>query len=277
MRKRISLVVVGIIIVLWCLAPIYWALVVGLSTPYQINGSQPFFFPHPITFQNFSDLLFGNNSVSGSFLRMAFNSIFEAGMTTIITVVVATMAGYAFGRYKFKGSRLLFLVIIGTISLPVYAIIVPLFQLMAQLNLVGTYSGVILVEASATLPIATWLMRSYISSLPQAIEEAALIDGASFLTTIRKIVLPLIGPGVASTTIVVFLFTWSQFLIPLTFAPSSGAEPLTVFITQFATKYAVDYGLQSAIGILALIPPAILVVWFNRRLLSGLLTGATTS
>ncbi len=275
MRRGIR-IVLGILIIFWSLAPIYWALVVSLATPLQVDIAKPFFFPHPITLRYFT-LLLSWNATSRSFLRIGLNSIIEAAMTTLLTVIIATMAGYAFARLRFRGQTLFFYLIVGTISLPAYAVIVPLFQMMSQLNLVGTYSGVILVEISAALPLATWLMRSYIASLPTSIEEAARIDGANLVATLRQVILPLIGPGMASTTIVVFLMTWSQFIIPLTFAPASHAESLTVLITQFVTKDAVDYGLQAAAGILALIPAAILVVRYNRRLVSGLLTGAVTS
>ncbi len=269
-------VFLGILIVVWSLAPVYWAAVVSISTPLQVNGGHPYLIPYPITWRFFSELLAGTTA-SGNFLRIGLNSVIEAGATTIVTVLVATTAGYAFARLNFRGKNLFFVLIVGTISLPAYAVIVPLFQMMSQLHLVGTYVGVILVEISATLPLATWLMKSYIASLPASIEEAARIDGASIATTLRAVLLPLIGPGMASTTIVVFLMTWSQFLIPLTFAPASHAESLTVLITQFVTKDSINYGLQAAAGILALIPPIILVVRYNRRLVSGLLTGATTS
>lgn len=276
MIRRLGQVGLGILIVGWSLAPIYWALVVSTSTPLQVDGGHPYLFPNPVTWHYFSALLSGATA-SGNFLRIGLNSVIEAGVTTIVAVVVATAAGYAFSRLNFRGKNFFFILIVGTISLPAYAVIIPLFQMMSQLHLVGTYVGVILVEVSATLPLATWLMKSYIASLPASIEEAARIDGASVATTLRIILLPLVGPGMASTTIVVFLMTWSQFLIPLTFAPASHAEPLTVLITQFVTKDSINYGLQAAAGILALIPPIILVVRYNRRLVSGLLTGATTS
>lgn len=266
----------GLLVVLWCLGPLYWALVIALATTYQINASQPFFFPHPVTWAHFEQLLMGQGT-SGNFWGTALNSVVEAVATTMATVAIATMAGYAFARMRFGGAQGFFLLIVGTIALPAYAVIVPLFQMMSSMHLVGTYLGVVLVEISAVLPLAVWLMRSYIAALPASIEDAARIDGASLWVMLSRVVLPLIGPGMASTTIVVFLTSWSQFLIPLTYAPSSHAEPLTVLITQFVSKHAVDYGLQAAAGIMALIPPAILVLRFNRRVLSGLLTGATTS
>lgn len=256
--------------------PLYWAIVVGLSTPLQVNTAKPFFYPHPMTFRFFQQLLSGD-ATSAKFLDAALNSIVETGITTILTLIIATMAGYAFARFRFWGQSVLFYLIIGTIALPAYAVIVPLFQMMTHLNLVGTYVGVVLVEVSAALPLATWLMRSYIASLPPSIEEAARIDGANFFRAVRYIILPVIGPGMASTTMVVYLMTWSQFIIPLIFAPTSHAQPLTVLITQFVSKDAVNYGLQAAAGVLALIPPAIIVMRYNRRLVSGLLTGSVTS
>ncbi|AEJ40209.1 putative permease component of ABC transporter [Sulfobacillus acidophilus TPY] len=277
MMRRIALTVGGILISLWSLGPIYWALVLSLMNPVQLLSAQPSFVPYPATLRYFAQLLSSANGDNTSFLHVALSSIIETSVTTLITIVVATMAGYAFARYRFRGSQVLFLTIIATMALPVYAVIIPLFQLMTQLNLVGTYIGVILVEVSATLPLAIWLMRSFIASLPPSLEEAALIDGATHFTMIREIVLPLIGPGLSSTTIVVFLTTWSQFLIPLTFAPTANVEPLTVLITQFVSKYAINYGLQAAAGLLALLPPILVVLRFNRSLLRGLLTGAVTS
>lgn len=274
--KQTALIFLGIAIVIWSFGPIYWAVVVSLSRPLALIAPNPSFIPRPVTWQFYKELV-TFSATGAEFFHSTINSLVEAGATTLLTVVMATMAGYAFARFRFWGARALFFLIVGTIALPAYAVIVPLFQMLTHWQLVGTYVGVILVEVSAALPLATWLMRSYLAGVPTAIEDAARIDGCGFLSLMRHVILPLIGPGLASTTIVVFLTTWSQFLIPLTFAPGHSAQPLTVLITEFATKHAVNYGLQAAAGLLALIPPAIVVIRFNRLLLRGLLAGAVTS
>ena len=275
MLRKLALIAGGVFIVAWSLGPIYWAVVLSLVNPSQLVGVAPLI-PHPFTLHYFANL-FSGGATSAAFLQAALSSIIETVVTTILVVVFATMAGYAFARYTFPGSRVMFYGIIATMALPIYAVIIPLYQFMAQVNLIGSYAGVITVEVSATLPLALWLMRSFIYSLPRSLEEAAMIDGATPLIILRGVLLPLIGPGLASTTIVVFLMTWGQFLIPLTFAPTAGVQPLTVLIPDFATKYAVNYGLQAAAGLLAVVPPVAVVIRFNRSLLSGLLTGAVTS
>lgn len=275
--RRVLQIIIGVILITWSLAPLYWGLIVSFSDPSGLQSVPPPVLPRPFTLSYYASLLNGHSATSLTFLHEFLNSVVEAGLTTLVTVAIAALAGYAFVRLKFRGSTAMFFVIIGTMSLPIYAVLIPLFQMITNMGLSDTYFAIVIINCSASLPLAIWLIRSHVASLPVSIEEAARIDGANRFSLVFRIVIPLISPGMASTSIVVLLTSWSSFLIPLVFAPTPKAMPLTVLITQYATKYATNYGLQAAAGMLALIPPVIVVAWFNRHLIRGLLGGSVTS
>lgn len=272
--RRTVKCVVGALLVFWSLAPLYWGLVVSLSTSGALNVAHLSLIPNPLTLSNYSSLLSGSGEVSTTFLASLRNSAIEAFGTTALTVVTAVLAAYAFARWRFRGSSTLFLVILGTLALPVYAVLIPLYQLASRLHQVDTYQVIILVTVSSTLPLSIWILRSHIASLPIDIENAARVDGAPWRTVLWKIVTPLIAPGMAVAALIAFLTTWASFLIPLTFAATTRTQPLTVIVPDYATRYTTDYGLQAAAGIVALIPPVALVCWLNRHLVRGLLVGA---
>ena len=274
---RVAKVTIGFGLLAWTLIPIYWAIVVSLIKPVGLESTPPPLIPQPFTLSFFRSLLNGSSAYSVQFLQALRNSAIEAGGTTLFTLVVAVLAAYAFARWKFPGSNLLFLAILGTISLPVYAVLIPLFRAATDLRQVDTFQVLILINASSSLPLATWLLRSHIASLPLNIEEAARIDGASSLTVLRRITAPLIGPGLTAAGVFVFLTTWGVYLIPLAFAPTLHTEPITVLIPQFTTRYSTSYGLQAAAGLIGLLPPVAVVVWLNRYLLRGLLLGSVNS
>lgn len=273
-RARTGKAVLGVLIVAWSLAPIYWGLVVSLSTPVGLESVPPSPIPRPLTLQFYSQILNGTTAVSTTFLSAARNSVVEAVGTTLVTLIVAVLAGYAFGRFRFRGSNVIFVAIIATMALPVYAILIPLYVMLTGAGQIDTYQGIVVILVSANLPLAIWLLRSHISSLPPDIEGAALIDGASRFTLLWRIVVPLVAPGMAAVGVLVFLASWAAFLVPLTFAPTINAQPLTVLITQYTSHFSVDFGLQAAAGMIALIPPILVVAWLNRYLLKGLLKGA---
>jgi multiple sugar transport system permease protein len=272
--RRAGKWVAGIVIIGWSLAPIYWAVVVSLMTPAGLESVPPSLIPRPFTFSYYTQLLSGSSGVSSDFLTAMKNTVIESAFTTVVTVIVALLAAYPFARQSFRGSRVLFFVILGTFALPVYAVLIPLFQFTSRVHLDDTYLAIVLIYVSASLPLAIWLMRSHIAALPADIENAARLDGAGTYTMLRRIVLPLTAPGIAACAVIVFLTAWSAYLIPLTFAPTLSAEPLTVLIPQYASRFSQDYGLQAAAGLIALLPPAIVVLWMNRHLMRGLLTGA---
>jgi len=191
-----------------------------------------------------------------------------------VTTILAAFGGYAFARIPFVGRDVIFMVIVATLAIPAYSVMIPLYRMMVAAGLVDTYIGVTLVHTTTFLPLALWLMRSTYKALPLSLDEAAALDGAGRLYTLCFIVMPLAAPGLVAAAILSFLGAWGQFIVPLVFSPTLNTKPLTVLITEFVAKNYVDYGLMNAAGILAAIPPLLIVVFLNRFLVKGLSVGA---
>lgn len=265
----------GVLFILsWSLIPLYWTVNTSLQTDAEL-GSRPAHYlpPHP-TLRNFKSLLTGDGEVPPQIRRAALNIFVECGAATVVTVVLATLAAYAFARMRFRGRNVLFYAVLATMALPAYATLIPLYKMMSTVGLVNTYTGIVLVYVSGFLPLATWIMHNYMSALPLAIEEAALMDGASRMQVLGRIVLPLALPGIISTTIITFLFAWGQFLFPLVLSSDISTQPLTVVIAALQGRHVVPFSLLSAGGIISVAVPAVICMTLNRYIVSGLLAGS---
>jgi multiple sugar transport system permease protein len=202
------------------------------------------------------------------------NIIVECMAATLLTLIIAVFSAYAFARMEFLLKRIILGTVIATLALPAYATLIPLYRMMSDAGLVNTYTGIVLVYASGFLPLAMWILYSYYSGLPRALEEAAAIDGASPLGTLFSIIIPLALPGIAATAIITFLSAWGQFLFPLVLSSDISTQPLTVFITGLQTQHTVPYTLLNAAGVLCIIVPAAMVLFLNRYIISGILAGS---
>jgi len=276
---RIVTIAGVVLLLLWSLGPIYWTLVSAITPSADFSARPIHFFPQHFTFDHISRLLginverIGGVLVWAQFRAALFNSIATSLAATVLCVAIAAIGGYAFTRLDFPGKRVIFLVVIATLAVPGYAVLIPLYRIMIGLKLIDTYLGITLIYISAYLPLTLWLMRSVFDSLPIALEEAAQLDGAGRLRIFFNIVLPLVGPGLTAAAILTFLGAWGQYLVPLIFSPSA-TKPLTVLIPEFVTKNFIDYGLITASGTIAIIIPALVVIFLNRYLVTGLLAGS---
>jgi multiple sugar transport system permease protein len=259
-------------VLLWSLVPIYWSLKTSLETQVAANA-QNYVPLHP-TGRNYAALLTGSGDLPGQIRRSTLNIVIECGAATIVTVVLATLAAYAFARLKFRGRQALFYAVLATMAFPAYTTLIPLYRIMSDFNLVNTYTGIVLVYVSGFLPLATWVLHNYFSNMPIGLEEAALIDGASRLRVLRYIVLPLARPGIISVALITFLFAWAQFLFPLVLSTDSSTQPLTVVIAALQGRHVVPSTLLNAAGVLAIAVPALLALAFNRYIVNGLLAGS---
>ncbi|WP_102957716.1 carbohydrate ABC transporter permease [Mangrovicella endophytica] len=271
-----------VLLLVWSLGPIYWALATSFTTPADLVSKVPHFFPPEVTTEHYARL-FGGSSVSQGntvqsvwpeFSAALLNSLLTSLAATILTVAVAAFGAYAFVRLRFPGRDILFILVVATMAIPAYTVMIPLYRLMISLGMIDTYVGITLIYVSAFLPLALWLMRTVYQTLPISLEEAAWLDGAGRIYTLVRIVLPLAAPGLIAAAILTFLNAWGQFIVPLVFSPTLATKPLTVLIPEFVTRNYVDYGLMNAAGILAIIPPVLLVIFLNRYLVSGLMAGA---
>ena len=275
MGKRLLLALTAIFLCLYTFVPLLWTFCISVISKEELLKSPPQWLPDELTADSYRQILGlgeGSSLTAQNFFEAFLNSMITCLIATVIICIIAIFAGYVFARWQFRGRNVLFATLLITMVLPAYSVMLPLYRLMTAMQLIDTKLGVILIYVSAFMPLAIWIMRSFFLSIPQEIEEAAWLDGASRWRGL-KLILPLTLPGLVAAAIITFLSTWSQYIIPLVFT-SSDARPLTVFLTTLISKTSIDYGVMAAGGLLSILPPLLIVICFNRFLMQGLTKGA---
>ena len=275
MVKRYNLGQKAIIafVCVWSLFPIYWALNTSLMSNANAQSRPAQFFPFPVYLSNYKSL-FSASDLWPDFSRALLNTVIECVAATMVTITVAVLASYAFARLQFRFKSTIFYVVLATLSLPIYATLIPLYQIMNQFHLVNTYTGVVLVYTSGFLPLSMWIMYNYFITIPRELEEAAFVDGATPVAVLLRIMMPLALPGITSAAIITFLLAWAQFIFPLVLTSDNSTQPLTVFMTGLLGRHTVPFTLMNATGILSIVVPAAIVILLNRYIISGILAGS---
>ncbi len=275
LKRVITLRRVGVaFIVVWTIVPIYWALNISLQNDGQAAAKPSNYIPPTPTLKNYKALLIGSGETPSLIRRAVVNTFIECGVATLVTVVVATLAAYAFARMRFRGRSILFAMVLTTLALPAYTTLIPIYRIMSDAHLVNTYFGIIVVYVAGFLPLAVWILHNYMVSLPISLEEAAEVDGANRMRVLWHIVMPLARPGIISTALITFLFAWAQFLFPFILSSDITTEPLTVAVASLQGRHTVPITLLSASGIVSIAVPAVIAVLLNRHIVSGLLAGS---
>jgi multiple sugar transport system permease protein len=260
-------------VIAWSVAPIYAGLVTSLSRRTDVQAVPAHWIPSPVSLDGYRDVLPGSSgpdSEGPEFMRAMLNSLEIAAAATVIILVLSILSGYAFNRLRFPGRRWVMTAIIGTLVVPLFALIVPLFRIMSTWHLIDTMLGLLILYVTAYAPLGIWLFYNYVSALPSEIEEAGLVDGCNRFQALVRVVIPQMAPGIAALGAILVLSTWGEFLIPLIFATTSETHPLTVTITEFVGKYTTNVPLMMAAGMLSLIPPAVVALVLNRHIRSML-------
>jgi multiple sugar transport system permease protein len=211
-----------------------------------------------------------------TFKKGLTNSVMIAGLTTLICLTIGSIAAYALARVRFLARKPVLSIVLAISFFPAVAIIAPLFLQFTSLGIVNTYWAVIIPDVLISLPLTIYLLVAYFRELPISIEEAAKVDGASTWQAFWRVTIPLSLPGVVTTGLLTFIFAWNEFLFANTFALDPTVQPATVLIPQFATIYTTDYGAQAAAAIVLTLPLVILVLFFQKKIVSGLTAGAMT-
>lgn len=249
------------------LFPLYWMLTTAFKQPTTVMSLPPEWIPTDLTLQNFREA-FANSPV----LRWTLNSLIVAGSVTLFQMVFATMAGYGFAKKSFPGRELLFWLYISSMMVPSFAIIIPLFTLMADYGLVDSYLGLIAPGLSA--PFGVFLMRQFIQTLPTELIDAARIDGCGELRVFWDIILPLSKPGLAVLGIFVFMGQWSSFLWPMIITNSNDMRTLMVGFALLANReMRVNFGAMMAAATYMALPMLVVFFAFQRYFLRGITIG----
>jgi multiple sugar transport system permease protein len=249
--------------------PFWWVVSGSFKPPQEIIARVPTMIPQALTMQHYDKLL--TASAYGTDLR---NSVVVAGISTVLTLALAIPAGYAFFRLTFRGRETLYRVILLAYAFPSIVVLVPMFGIFARLGLIDTHLALILVNTAFALPFSIWLLRSFFAQIPPEIEEAARLDGGPPLTVLRRILLPLIAPGVASVAIFAFVTSWTEYVFASVLILSDAQRTVPVGFSGIIGQYQVDWGLLLAGASLAILPVVILFAFIGRWFVAGLTEGA---
>ncbi len=266
---------VGLIVfLLWTLIPFIWMLLASLKTNKEIY--QDFtLWPKTVYFGHYVSLFSasGGSKASGNFSRWLANSALVSLVVTGLSIILGALAAYAITRLNFTGRATLARGLIFTYLLPNALLFIPLFTIVARLDLVDTLRSLILVYPTFTLPFCTWMMTSYFRSIPLELEDAALIDGCDRLGVLFKIVLPLAAPAVAVVALFAFTQSWNEFLYALVFTNSLASRTVTVGLTQMLGEDVFFWGQMMAGALITAVPPVVLYTLAQRFVISGLAAG----
>jgi ABC-type glycerol-3-phosphate transport system permease component len=262
-----------IVAILIALFPVYWILRTSLESNAQVSagvGGSNGIVPSHLSFSAYVNVF-----KQDDFLTPLLNSIIVALATTAVTVVVGSLAGYALARLDIRGAGAILAFILLAGFFPVLAMIGPLFLLLKNLGLLDNIYPLIIVYLVYTLPITTWLLKNFFEQIPRELEEAALVDGATRLQTLRKVVIPVAVPAVFTAGILAFILAWNDFAFAVSFlvTPSHFTAPLAI-VTFGESQFQVFYNLIDAAVVIISIPIALLVLFAQRRIVSGLTAGS---
>jgi len=272
---RLIIYIVLALFSIFYIIPMYIMLVTGMKSFSEVGLSTMWNLPRSLNFESFRTAWLGSaeggfRGLSGSFL----NSVLLVIPATIISALFGSLNGYVLAKWQFRGSDLIFTLILFGMFIPYQSIIIPLVLTLQRLHVYGTIPGLILVHIIYGIPISTLIFRNYYVTVPTEMVEASKIDGANFLGIYRWIIFPLSTPGFAVAMIWQFTSIWNDFLFGLIVTPNPSSQPITVALNNLAGSYIVQWNVQIAGALLTALPPILIYIFLGKFFLRGLLQGS---
>jgi ABC-type glycerol-3-phosphate transport system permease component len=249
--------------------PLLWMLVSSFKPAEQLFVSPPRLLPSALTLDWYRNLVL--QSDAPTFFR---NSLVIGAATTAICLIIGTLAAYGVTRFNFPGKRVFLAGALLSYVFPAIVLFVPIYMIINSLGLIDSLAGVVIAHTILTFPFALWMLRSFFDAIPREIDEAAWVDGASYLVTFAMIVLPLALPGIFSVGVFVFVLSWNEYLFASVLITSGSLKTIPVGISEFITSFDVRWGEIMAMGALATIPVVVLFLSVQRFFLRGVIAGA---
>lgn len=271
-RRRLIWTIISLLVVVYALFPVASIFATSFKIPSDLTSGT--FLPNTWSFTNYEEILVGD--AQDLFLSALRNSIGISLIATFIAVVLATLCAYAIARLDFPGKKLILTTALGVSIFPVISIVTPLFNLWRNIGLYDTWLGLIIPYLSLTLPISIWTLSAFFRQIPWELEQAAQVDGATTWQAFRKAIVPLAAPGVFTTAIIAFFIAWNDFVYGISLTSTDAARPVPAALAFFtgASQFEEPTGAISAAAIIVTIPVVILVLAFQRQIVSGLTQGA---
>ena len=272
LRKRLSRVLgiylPTIFFLAFTLFPIYWLVISSLKTPKEIFAFPPTYFPTQLTLENYRETL--QSRMVGFYI----NSIIVAGTTCLLLIILIVFSGYAMARFRFRGKAIILVVFLLAQMIPNVALIVPLFTILRQVGLIDTRWALVLPYTFIFIPFSVLMMRSFYQSIPEALDEAAMVDGCSRTEALFRVVLPAALPGLVATAIFGFINAWNELIFASIFINNPELQTLPVGLATMQDEFGADYSQILTVAVLALIPSLVLFGYIQRYLTAGLSAGA---
>ena len=269
--RGLTFLAIGIVIVSIYLFPVYWMVISSFKSAAGIFAYPPEFFPSAPTLDAYREAVFENDVV-----RTAIrNSAIIATGTMLVTLVLAAPAAYALARLRLPGGVIVLLLLLVAQLLPAIVIATPLFVLFSQLDLVSSFPALIIADTTATLPFAVIILRPFFLSIPRELEAAAMVDGDTRFGAFRRIVLPLVRPGLLTVAVFSFLMAWGEFVFALSLNTKDSVQPITVAMNAFIGQYGTEWNNIMAVATTVAIPILVVFAALQRFIVSGITAGAT--
>lgn len=261
------------VVLIFALIPVVWLISLSLKPPSAVTDQR--FIPSEVSLDNYKSLFEGGISDS-PFIKPLINSIAIALITTVIAITLASFAAYAIARLEFPGKRLILAGALAIAMFPPISTVGPLFDMWRALGLYDTYPGLIIPYLTFSLPLAIYVLVAFFREIPWELEQAAQVDGATPFQAFRKVIVPLAAPGVFTAAILVFIFAWNDFVfaISLTSSDASRTVPAALAFFTGESSFTQPTGSIAAAAVVVTVPIIVFVLFFQRRIVSGLTAGA---
>jgi multiple sugar transport system permease protein len=263
-----------VFMLLYTALPMVWMMVTSIKSGFAAMAFPPEWWPAEPTLASYRNLLDPQNSVGKDFLQFFFNSLIVSTLTTILAVVVAVPAAYAFSRFRFPGRRFLFFSVLLRNMFPAVIFLVPLFILMRFLGLMNTHGSLVLTYLTFGLPLAIWLLKGFYDNIPIQLDQAARIDGATRFQAFFYIVMPLSVPGIIATAIYSFIGAWNEYIYAYTFLTKNEQLTLPVGVQRFFSENTTDFPGLMAASFMMSVPVVVLFLVLQKYFVRALTEGA---
>lgn len=292
--RGLMLAAASLVFMAYVLAPIVWLVSSSVQSEREITSRPPHWIPHEPTLQNFAAIFESRDKTityetrregdtsSGGFvpstaknlLPAMWNSILVALSVVVLNLLVAVPAAYALANIRFRGRDASIYAILTTRVIPDIALVVPFFLFIRNLGLLDTLTSLVVTYLAVTVPFSVFILTSYFESIPEELDKAARVDGCSRLQTMLRVYLPLALPSLVAVVLFTFLASWNEFLLALMFTQTSASQTLPIIVASFTSDFTISFSFINAAGVLAIVPPVILAMMFERFIVSGLTAGA---
>ena len=263
--RKIGVYALAILLALIALMPIVYVVCSSLKPGAELFRYPPTLLPEQFTLENYRDVF-----ERADFLLYFKNTTIVAVLSTVLTVIINTMAGYAFAKYRFKGGNAIFMFFICTMMLPLEVLMIPIFQMVKRLGMYNNYLGMIIPPAAT--PMGVFLVRQYFYSVPNELNEAARIDGASETRTFLHLMLPIARPVMSVLAIFSFMWRWNEYMWPLLVVRDNDLYTLQLALANFNGEYSVDWNSLLAMSVVAMVPVLIVFLIFQKQFIRGMVT-----